>query len=58
MMRSRGKTAAISACLGLAGFLLALLACTDRPVQEAPIVDATAATAQQRPNLTYWYIPG
>ena len=58
MMRPRGKTAAISACLGVAGFLLALPACTDRPVQEAPIADATPAAAWQKPSLTYWYIPG
>ena len=58
MIRSRWKTAAIPACLGVAGLLLALLACTDSLVQEAPIADATPAAAVQKPSLTYWYIPG
>ncbi len=71
MMIARGNYVTVPPCLAMVGFLLALLACTDAPVQPVPIADgpppaisdeasadATPPAAEGKPNLTYWYMPG
>lgn len=58
MSRPIRTAAAFPRLLWMAGFLLAMAACTGKPSESGLAAHPPSETPTPKPSLTYYYIPG